>query len=163
MLSKVDLPHPDAPTMHTISPSPTVRSMPSMARTVLPASGREVLHDVLHQQLRAHVGRRRRALMIVPRAQRGCASHRSARSLAIPITAKIIRIGEHAIDLTEPLGLHEAIAEPVLGREQLGDHQHEPRRGEVDAGDVDDAGPRVGEDHACATRGLVRHRACTTR
>jgi hypothetical protein len=31
MFSSVDLPQPDAPTMHTSSPASTTRSMPSMA------------------------------------------------------------------------------------------------------------------------------------
>ena len=35
MLSKVDLPQPDAPTMHTISPSPTSRSIRVIALPTL--------------------------------------------------------------------------------------------------------------------------------
>ena len=55
--------------------------------------------------------------------------------------------GEHRVDCAEALRPDDPVGQAVLGGQQLGDHEHQPRGGEVDAGDVDDAGHGVRQDH----------------
>ncbi len=159
MFSSVDFPQPDAPTMQTISPSPTSRSIPSMARTVF---RRRVVKSLttfsMHELLRRDS--RSTCVMAEP----------TVRAVAQPAEREVADDAdqpeddedrEHAVDLAAALRLDQPIAEAVLRGEQLGDDEHQPRGREVDAGDVDDAGPRVREDDAAEHAECVPRRACT--
>ena len=148
--------------------SPTSRSTPSRARTVSPRRPAKSFTEPAHRQ-----ARRSRS------GGGGCGGrcHQSSRAqrrrpVAEPAQGQVAdeadhaehdQQGEHAVDAPEALGPDDPERQALLGGEQLGDDEHQPRRGQVDAGDVDDAGPASAGGSPAAARSTGRRRACTTR
>ena len=145
--SSVDLPHPEAPRRQTSSPSSTCRSTPSSAATDdlrpvnvfdtprddelvvgQPAGGGDLHHAFAQGAMR-------------PRNQR------RNTSLTNPITPKTMSRANMVSTARKRCGLDDLERQALLGREQLGHHEHQPGGGEVDAGHVDDARQRVRQDH----------------
>ena len=154
--SSVDLPQPDAPSRQTSSPSSTCRSTWSSAATDALAGRRTTLDTPSTDELRRRRGRRgaggerscghRTALMAGPGSD--AAAHPAEEQVADQADhAEDDQQGEHGVDRPEALGPDDLERQALLGGEQLGHHQHQPGGGQVDAGDVDDAGQRVRQDH----------------
>ena len=136
MLSSVDLPQPDAPTMHTSSPASTCEVDRRRGR---PPSGSRRRPGTPSPTRTATCAGRRHRDALRPRGRAAAGASAGARSLTQADQAEHDEQGEHRSTCAEALGPDDPEGEALLGGEQLGHHEHQPGRGQVDAGHVDDA------------------------
>ena len=134
--SSVDLPQPEAPSRQTSSPRRRA-GRPRRARTTSAAPARNTLTrrrpparlDVsggVARSGRARHGRAHGDVHVAQPAQEQVAAQADH--------PEHDQQGEHRVDGAEPLGADDLVRQALLRGEQLGDDEHQPCRGQVDAG-----------------------------